>query len=110
MYLARITRLEPLPGREAEVEQMADGLLTWLGQQEGYVAGMRLVSLDNPADVSWISIWDSRAAADAAVNSQHALSVYSQIITMAKGRAVSREQFEVRNEIGLPVPKVKSSE
>lgn len=79
-FYIRISLMNPKPGSEELVAGLMDNLLKFFVDQPGYVRGYALLDGDPQGRVGRITLWHSEGDADHAANTQHVLTVRSEII------------------------------
>jgi len=79
-FYVRLSLMNPKPGKDELVSALMDNLLEYFTTQPGYAHGYSLVSGDPQGRVGRVTLWDSEEAADHAANTQHVLSVRSEIM------------------------------
>ena len=77
MPYVRVSLMQPKAGRHAVVKQSMDELAEFFAKQRGFIEGYGLHSEN--ALVGRVTVWDSEAAADAAAQSTHVLSIRSRL-------------------------------
>jgi hypothetical protein len=96
MSYARITRIQPIRGREEEVARLLDSYLEWLVNREGFMLGLNLESGNESQGITRVLVWENNAVADATAISDHALAVRSQLIALASDQVIHEEEYSVR--------------
>jgi hypothetical protein len=81
-FYVRLSLMDPKPGKDDLVSGLMDNLLQFFSTQPGYVRGYGLLSGDPQGRVGRITMWDSEEDADHAANTQHVLSVRSELLAM----------------------------
>ena len=79
-YYVRLSLMNPKPGEEKLVAGLMDNLLEFFSDKPGFVRGYSLLDGDPQGRVGRITMWASEAEADAAANTQHVLTVRSEIM------------------------------
>lgn len=81
-FYVRLSLMNPRPGKADLVSALMDNLLEYFATQTGYAHGYSLVSGDPQDRVGRVTLWDSEEAADAAANTQHVLSIRSELLSL----------------------------
>ncbi len=97
MSYARITRINPLPGRAAEVLRLLNNYMEWLVTRPGFVLGMTLMPGAETHPVARVTVWERSSDADATAVEDHALAVRSQIIALTRDQEIHEEEFSVES-------------
>ncbi len=79
-FYIRLSLMNPKPGEEKLVAGLMDNLLEHFAEQPGYVRGYALLDGDPQGRVGRITLWESEEQADRAANTQHVLTVRSEIM------------------------------
>lgn len=79
MAYIRISISTPKEGSRDRVLELEDRLLASFKDHDGFRSAYRLTS---STQVGRVSIWDAEANADAAANSQHTLSLRSELMPL----------------------------
>ncbi len=79
-FYIRLSLMNPKPGEEKLVAGLMDNLLDYFTKQPGYVRGYALLDGDPQGRVGRITLWESEEQADHAANTQHVLTVRSEIM------------------------------
>lgn len=82
MAYVRLSIMKPLPGSESELQAAHKDLLKFFSQQPGFVDGYILRAQDGSGEVGRVGIWESESHADQAANSDHVLSVRSELMRL----------------------------
>ncbi len=80
IFYVRLSLMNPKPGQEEKAAQMMDDMLQFYPTQPGYVRGYKLLSGDPQGRVGRATVWRSHEDADHAANTQHILSLRSELI------------------------------
>lgn len=80
-FYIRLSLMIPRSGLEAEVLELHRNLVASLTGQPGFVRGF-VITGDHWGRVGHMSIYESEAAADRVANTQHVLSVRSQLLLL----------------------------
>jgi len=81
-FYVRLSLMNPKPGKEELVAGLVNNLLEYFSQQPGYVRGYSLIEGDPQHRVGRISVWESEEAADLAAQTQHVLTVRSEMMQL----------------------------
>ncbi len=81
-FYIRLSLMDPKPGKDDLVSGLMDNLLQFFSTRPGYVRGYSLLSGDPQGRVGRITMWDSEEEADHAANTQHVLSVRSELLQL----------------------------
>ena len=81
-FYIRISLMKAKPGSEALVAGLMDNLLASFADEPGFVRGYALLGGDPRGRVGRFSLWQSEEAADRAANTQHVLTVRSEIMQL----------------------------
>lgn len=81
-FYIRISLMNPKPGSEELVAGLMDNLLAFFIGKPGYVRGYALLEGDPQGRVGRITVWNSEEEADHAANTQHVLTVRSEIMQL----------------------------
>lgn len=79
MPYVRISLMHPLPGREAEVEDLNRQLITLYSEQRGFMESRFIRSAAGCGEVGRVTFWQSEGAADAAATSDRSMSLRSRL-------------------------------
>ena len=83
-FYVRLSLVTAKPGEEERVSQMMDGLLEFLATQPGYVRGYKLIRTYPDPRTGRITVWKSEQDADHAAQTQHILSVRSELMQLVE--------------------------
>jgi quinol monooxygenase YgiN len=83
-FYVRLSLMNPRAGKEKLVAGLMDNLLQFFAEQPGYVRGYALVDGDPQGRVGRITMWKSEEEADHAANTQHVLTVRSEIMPLVE--------------------------
>ncbi|MBI2909248.1 MAG: antibiotic biosynthesis monooxygenase [Chloroflexi bacterium] len=83
MY-ARWTKFTVRRTCEADAEKALGELLEFIQQQPGFLMSLQLVSTENPREMARLSLWRSKAAADAAAVQTHSVAIRSRLVAAAR--------------------------
>jgi hypothetical protein len=78
----RLSLMKAKPGREAEVAAITDRLVAFYRGQPGFVSGYALRAADETGDAGRVTVWASMEAADRVAQSNHNLSLRSDLIPL----------------------------
>lgn len=81
-FYVRLSLMNPKTGRDELVSGLMDNLLQFFANQPGYVRGYSLLSGDPQGRVGRVTMWKSEEDADRAANSQHVLSLRSELLQL----------------------------
>ncbi len=81
-FYVRLSLVNPKPGDEERVSQITDDLLQFLPSQPGYVRGYKLLSGEPEGRIGRLGVWKSEQDADQAANTQHVLSLRSELMQL----------------------------
>lgn len=81
-FYVRLSLMNPKPGKDKLVAGLMDNLLESFADQPGYVRGYALIDGDPQGRVGRITMWASEQEADRAANTQHVLTVRSEIMQL----------------------------
>ncbi len=81
-FYVRLSLMNPKRDKEKLVAGLMDNLLEFFAEQPGYVRGYALVDGDPQGRVGRITMWKSEGEADHAANTQHVLTVRSEIMRL----------------------------
>src|SRR3990172_11482547 len=84
-FYVRLSLVMAKPGEEERVSEIMDGLLEFMATQPGYVRGYKLVREYPDPRTGRITVWKSEEDADRAAQTQHILSVRSELIQFVEG-------------------------
>ena len=79
-FYIRLSLMIPKPGSEERVLELQRQLVAWLPGKPGYVGGYVIVGGDPQGRVGHVGIWRSEHDADAAAQSDHILSIRSELM------------------------------
>ena len=79
-FYVRLSLMNPREGEDKLVAGLMDNLLEYFSTQPGYVRGYALLDGDPRGRVGRITMWESEEQADQAANTQHVLTVRSEIM------------------------------
>lgn len=83
-FYVRLSLMNPKAGKEELVAGLMDSLLEFFSGQPGYARGYCLVDGDPQGRVGRITMWRSEEEADRAANTQHVLTVRSEIMQLVE--------------------------
>ncbi len=83
-FYIRISLMHAKPGSEELVAGLMDNLLTFFADKPGYVRGYALLEGDPRGRVGRFTLWRSEEEADQAANTQHVLTVRSEIMQLVE--------------------------
>jgi hypothetical protein len=95
MHYARITRLQPIPERQNEAQELLDSYLGWLQLRPGFVLGLSLTPTDHGHPLARVAVWEGRGWADATALSEHALAIRLRLIALSLDQTIHEEEFMV---------------
>jgi hypothetical protein len=98
MLYVRLSLVYALPGRAEEVARIMDDLVDFYQKQDGYVAGYKLWSADETGDIGRITVWRDLHAADAAAQSNHVLSLRSELVPLIEEGSHEERGFHAEEE------------
>lgn len=81
-FYVRLSLMNPKRDKEQLVAGLMDNLLEFFSEQPGYVRGYALIGGDPQGRVGRITMWKSESEADHAANTQHVLTVRSEIMLL----------------------------
>ncbi|MEX0786810.1 MAG: hypothetical protein WD939_09250 [Dehalococcoidia bacterium] len=79
-FYVRLSLMNPNPGEDEKVSELLDDMLAYLPGCDGYVRGYKLTSGDPQGRIGRLGVWRSEEDADRAANTQHVLSVRSELL------------------------------
>lgn len=79
MPYVRISLMKPVPGREAEVMELNESLVSFYRSHEGCQVCYLVTAADGSGEVGRLSVWDSERAADRAANDDHSMALRSRL-------------------------------
>jgi hypothetical protein len=79
-FYVRLSLMDPNPGEEERVSKLLDDMLAYLPDCPGYVRGYKLFAGDTQGRIGRLGVWRSEEDADRAANTQHVLSVRSELM------------------------------
>jgi hypothetical protein len=83
-FFVRLSLMAPRPGMQERLLELDRQLLEWLQQQPGFVRGFLIVDGDPDGRVGHITVYDSAFNADQVAQTQHVLSVRSELKLLAQ--------------------------
>ncbi len=83
-FYIRISLMKAKAGSEKLVAGLMDNLLEFFAGRPGYVRGYALLEGDPRGRVGRITLWHSEEEADHAANTQHVLTVRSEIMQLVE--------------------------
>ncbi len=83
-FYVRISLMKAKEGSQELVAALMDNLLTFFIGKPGYVRGYALLEGDPRGRVGRITVWNSEEEADQAANTQHVLTVRSEIMPLVE--------------------------
>jgi len=81
-FYVRLSLVIAKEGQEEAVSEMMDALLEFLATQPGHVRGYKLVRRHPDPRIGRITVWQSEHDADRAAQTQHVLSVRSELMQL----------------------------
>jgi hypothetical protein len=81
-YYVRLSLMNPKTGNDEVVSRIMDDMLKFYRSQQGFVRGYKLLSGDPQGRVGRLSVWNSEHDCDMAAQSQHILSIRSELNQM----------------------------
>ncbi len=94
MPIARLFVLKAHPEAASALEETVDELHRWLSQQPGFIVGWNLRSQARPGELVRMTVWESEADADRAVNHDRCLALRSQVLLHASEIATAGGSYE----------------
>ncbi len=79
MPYVRVSLMQPLPGREQEVEELNRELISFYREQPGCVSCQFIRAVDDSSEVGRLTQWESEAAADAAATTDRSMQLRSRL-------------------------------
>lgn len=79
MAYVRISLMQPLTGRESEVEKLNLELVQFYRTREGCLGSHVLRATDRSGEIGRLSFWMSEFMADAAATTDHSMSLRSRL-------------------------------
>jgi quinol monooxygenase YgiN len=95
----RLSLMKAKAGRDGDVARLMDQLVDYYKDQEGFLHGYTLKAADETGDVGRVTVWVSEEAADHVAQSNHVLSLRSDLMPMLVGDSDIERSFWA-NEIG----------
>ena len=93
-YFVRLSLMDPRPGERERVIKIHEELVKWLPGRPGFVRGYVITSGD-PADrVGHMNVWASMHDADQAAQSQHVLSLRSELMLLIEEGSHAEHSYE----------------
>jgi hypothetical protein len=92
--VVRLSLMKPKPGEEQKVLDLHNKLLEWLPGQQGFVRGYVIAGGDPQARVGHLDIWRTGDDAKNAAQSQHVLSVRSQLNLLIEPESHAEHAYE----------------
>lgn len=83
-FFVRLSLMVPRPGMRERMLELDRKLIEWLKDQPGFVRGFLIVEGDPEDRVGHITIYDSAYNADHVAQTQHVLSVRSELMLLAQ--------------------------
>jgi len=83
-FYVRLSLVTAKPGHEERVSEIMDGLLEFMATQPGYVRGYKLIRKYPDPRTGRITVWKSEEDADRAAQTQHILSVRSELLQLVE--------------------------
>src|SRR3972149_2974021 len=83
-FYVRLSLMAPRPGMQERLLELDRKLIEWLQGQPGFVRGFLIVDGDPEGRVGHITIYDSAYNADQVAQTQHVLSVRSELMLLAQ--------------------------
>jgi len=93
-FYIRLSLMIPASGREAEVVELHRNLVASLAGQPGFIRGF-VITGDRWGRVGHMNIYESEAAADHVANTQHVLSVRSQVLLLIDEESHVERSYDV---------------
>ncbi len=81
-FYVRLSLMVAKDGEKPSVSQMMDDLLDFLATQPGYVRGYKLIREYPDPRMGRLTVWQSEQHADHAAQTQHVLSVRSELMQL----------------------------
>jgi heme-degrading monooxygenase HmoA len=79
MPYVRLSLMHPVPGREAEVEDLNRELIALYSEQHGFLESRFIRATTGSNEVGRVTFWESAGAADAAAISDRSMSLRSRL-------------------------------
>ena len=83
-FFVRLSLMAPRPGMQERILELDRKLVEWLRDQPGFVRGLLIIDGDPEGRVGHITIYDSAYNADQVAQTQHVLSVRSELMLLTQ--------------------------
>lgn len=94
MPYVRVSIVKPKSGDDAEVRRIMDELIGFFTHQPGYLDGFRIDARDGTGFLGRITVWQDEASADRAAQTDHVLSLRSQLNPVVEEGTHEEHAFE----------------
>jgi quinol monooxygenase YgiN len=101
MLFVRLSLMQPVPGKAAEVAAMMDDLVDYYAKQPGWIAGYKLSAADEVGDIGRITIWRSIEDADVVAQSNHVMSKRAELMPLIEEGTHEERSFNAEEESKL---------
>jgi quinol monooxygenase YgiN len=81
-FFVRVSLMIPKPGMEGQVLELHRNLVAWLKGQPGFVRGYVITGGDPEGRIGHLNVYRSEHDADHVAQSQHVLSVRSELLPL----------------------------
>jgi quinol monooxygenase YgiN len=98
MLYIRLSLMKPKAGRERDVAAMMDQLVSFYREQQGFVHGYKLTAEDETGDIGRVTVWTSKEAADHVAQSNHVLSLRSDLMPLLEDGSDIERSFHAEEE------------
>lgn len=101
MLYVRMSLMTPTPGRQQDVAAIMDSLVSFYAKQPGYVVGYKLAAADDTGDMGRVTVWRSGEEADATAQTNHVMSLRSDLMPMIEEGSHQERSFYAEEESKL---------
>jgi len=105
MVYIRLSLMKAKPGREYEVAELMDQLVTAYKSQPGFMDGYKLRAADADGHIGRVTIWTSEEAADQTAQSNHVLSLRSDLMRLVEDGSHEERSFWAE-EVSKPLSRL----
>jgi hypothetical protein len=98
LLYVRLSLMKAKPGKELEVADLMDRLVTYYKQQDGFVDGYKLRAADESADIGRVTVWRSEDEADRTAQSTRVMSLRSDLMAMVEEGTHDERSFYAQDE------------
>jgi hypothetical protein len=94
----RLSLMKPKPGKEHDVAELTDQLVSYYKDQPGYVHGYKISAADETGDLGRVTVWTTEEACDHVAQSNHVLSLRSDLMPMIEDGTDVERSFWAEEE------------